>query len=1166
VSRVRSSIDASEDSGLKVRVGAQASDRQSDTDGQHQPQVSGPAGELDTSFDPGLGPMVNGTVNAVAIQGDGKILIGGSFSTYNGVICNGIARINTNGSLDTSFTSGMETYGVVNAIALQSDGKAVLGGAFTTYSGVSRNRIVRVNGDGSLDSSFNPGAGASNRVLALAIQTGGKILLGGEFATYDGNSRNRFTRINADGSFDGSFNPGGFGVTNTVRAITLQSDGKIVIGGSFATYNMNTRLRIARLNADGSLDPAFGSGGLGANNNDVNAVIVQSDGKVVIGGSFTSVGGSRNRIARLNTDGTTDASFNPGSGFNSPVMTLALQSDGKIIVGGNFASYNTVSRNGIVRVNTNGALDLTFDSGTGTTGGPGGGDAFSTVNAAALQSDGKVFIGGIFTKYNGVSRVGVARINTDGSLENTFSPGNGPGVGGSVFAIAIQGDGRVLLGGDFSTYNNIGREGVARVNSDGSLDISFNPGTGADQNVSALAVQSDGKILLGGFFTSYNGVSRDGLARVNSDGSLDLLFNPALGLGAAAFVIVVQSDGKIIVAGNIPNGIVRLNIDGSSDASFDPGTGVSNVSDVIIQSNGKILLGGSFQTYNGVSRNRLARINSNGSLDTTFDPGTGADSFIDTVSMHSDGKIFFGGGFTNYNGAGRVRVARANSDGGLDMSFDPGTGANNSVFSSAIQNDGKILVGGGYTTFNGSNQRGILRLNSNGLLDSVFNSVTGTGPADSFRVESIVLQSNGRILLGGSFHDYNGVSRNGIARIFSGLPEIQFSASSYPVTEGTDGVSVTVNRTGDTTAASTVDYATSDSSGANNCNVVSGAASSRCDYLITLGTLHFAANETSKTILLPITNDSWAEGSENFTITLTNPTGGVVAAPSIATITITDNETVNGINPLDTTAFFVRQHYLDFLNREPDTDGFNFWVNQIDSCGADTQCIEVRRIHVSASFFLSIEFQDTGYLVERLYKVSYGDATGNSTIGPPHTLPVPIVRFNEFLTDTQKLAKGVIVGQPGWETVLETNKQTLVAEFVQRTRFATAHPTVMTPTDFVSRLFINAAVLPTFAERQAAINEFGVGAVNTADLAARGRALRRVAEHPTLAMNEVNRAFVLMQYFGYLRRNPNDPQDSDHSGYDFWLTKLNLFNGNFISAEMVKGFITSIEYRQRFGP
>ncbi|MEP6742669.1 MAG: DUF4214 domain-containing protein [bacterium] len=270
-------------------------------------------------------------------------------------------------------------------------------------------------------------------------------------------------------------------------------------------------------------------------------------------------------------------------------------------------------------------------------------------------------------------------------------------------------------------------------------------------------------------------------------------------------------------------------------------------------------------------------------------------------------------------------------------------------------------------------------------------------------------------------------------------------------------------------------------------------------------------------------------------------------------------------NQLDNAQFFVKQHYLDFLNRQPDASGLAFWTNEITSCGGNASCIEVKRINVSAAFYLSIEFQETGYLVERIYKASYGDAMGTSTFGRTHQLAVPIMRLNEFLPDTQHIGKGVVVNQPGWETVLENNKQAFTAGFVQRTRFTTAFPTTLTPAQFVDMLFANAGVTPSATDRNAAIGEFGA-ATDTTDTAARGRALRRVAENSTLNQQEFNRAFVLMQYFGYLRRNPNDPQDTDYTGYDFWLTKLNQFNGNFVNADMVKAFIVSAEYRQRFGP
>ena len=264
----------------------------------------------------------------------------------------------------------------------------------------------------------------------------------------------------------------------------------------------------------------------------------------------------------------------------------------------------------------------------------------------------------------------------------------------------------------------------------------------------------------------------------------------------------------------------------------------------------------------------------------------------------------------------------------------------------------------------------------------------------------------------------------------------------------------------------------------------------------------------------------------------------------------------NTLNPIDDAQFFVRQHYLDFLNRQPDPDGLAFWTNEITLCGADQQCIEAKRVNVSAAFFLSIEFQQTGYLVYRIYKASYGDLPGT---------PVP-VRLSEFLPDTQQIGQGVVVNQAGWEQVLENNKQAFAADFVARSRFTSAFPTSMTPAEFVDTLFANAGVTPSAGDRMNAVNEFG-SATTTSDTAARARALRRVAENSTLAQQEFNRAFVLMQYFGYLRRNPNDPPEPtlDFQGYNFWLNKLNQFNGDFVHAEMVRAFLVSSEYRQRFG-
>src|SRR5215471_18937505 len=383
---------------------------------------------------------------------------------------------------------------------------------------------------------------------------------------------------------------------------------------------------------------------------------------------------------------------------------------------------------------------------------------------------------------------------------------------------------------------------------------------------------------------------------------------------------------------------------------------------------------------------------------------------------------------------------------------------------------------------------------------------------------------------------------------------VQFSASNYSVVEACTTITITVNRTGDTSAASSVDYFNSD-----------GTATERGDYITALGTLRFAPGETSKTFVVLINDDSYVEGTETFSLNLSNPSGASLGSPAISTVTIIDNPTEPATNVIDDPRNNVCQHYHDFLNRQADPSGWDFWTNQITSCGGDIGCAEVRRLNVSASFFLSIEFQQTGFLVERMYKVAYGDASGTSTFGSNHQLAVPVVRFKEFLRDTQRIGQGVVVLAPGWEQLLESNKQAFAGEFVQTTRFTTAFPASLTPAQFINQLNTNAGKVLTPAEVTTAINLFG-GAGDTSNTTARAQAVRQVAENAVLNTAEFNRAFVLMQFFGYLRRNPNDPQDTDYTGYDFWLTKLNQFNGNYINAEMVRAFLSSIEFRQRFGP
>jgi hypothetical protein len=306
-----------------------------------------------------------------------------------------------------------------------------------------------------------------------------------------------------------------------------------------------------------------------------------------------------------------------------------------------------------------------------------------------------------------------------------------------------------------------------------------------------------------------------------------------------------------------------------------------------------------------------------------------------------------------------------------------------------------------------------------------------------------------------------------------------------------------------------------------------------------------------------ITNDVYQEQSETINLTLSNWSGALLTSSDKSLITIQDNDfTPSTTNPIDDSTFFVRQHYRDFLNRDPDDAGLAFWRNVIEECGADAQCREVRRINVSAAFFLSIEFQETGYLAYRAYKSAYGDTTSP---GVPGT--VPVIRLREFLADAQAMGRDVQVGIGTWAEQLDANKNTFALDFVQRQRFLLAYPAAMTADEFVSKLDQSAGGVLSAEEKAALVAVLGS---TPSDVSKRAQVLRAVAEDADLRANELTRAFVLMQYYGYMRRNPDDPQDTNFGGWKFWLDKLNQFNGNFIQAEMVKAFLLSIEYRQRF--
>jgi large repetitive protein len=404
-----------------------------------------------------------------------------------------------------------------------------------------------------------------------------------------------------------------------------------------------------------------------------------------------------------------------------------------------------------------------------------------------------------------------------------------------------------------------------------------------------------------------------------------------------------------------------------------------------------------------------------------------------------------------------------------------------------------------------------------------------------------------------------------IADVVSNQALISFGSPTYEVTEKVGVVRLTITRSGDTSGTTTVDYVTDDTGAATDCAKGTGLASSRCDFNTAVGTLKFAPGETEKTIEVLINQDSYVEAPfETFTVKLSNPTGGAaLGATSTASVQIDD---VSGglapsFNVVDDTHAFVRQQYHDFLNREPDVAGLNFWSDNIDQCNDAArkpaqltlaQCKQVMRVNTSAAFFLSIEFSQTGGLVHGFYAAA---------LDRPNGLPGNL----EFIRDTQAVGHGVVVGEDNWQQKLNENREAFMKDFVTRPEFVGLYPTVDSPAAYVNKLYLHAlGRQPSAGELEQAVNEFG-GSANADDAGARARALLRVTKADDFA-GEANRSFVQMQYIGYLRRNANELPDADFSGYEFWLRKLNQFKGNFIDAEMVRAFIESGEYRARFGP
>jgi len=701
-------------------------------------------------------PSKDPTFKNQIVQPDGKIIIWGGDLTADAKAKGKIARLNSDGTVDDSFNycgCGMPfTYHV----ALSPDGKILIAGngPGPGTSGPSA-RIIRLNSNGSIDANFitsnfpiTPFLGASWVAKIWGFQADGKMIVQYDSQTGMGNRSRSLMRVNTDGVVDNGFTPINVPFFSTqpfeVSDVAIAPDGKIYmstwqnIGGSYSTG-------ISRNKADGTGDstwsaPAFADpSGFFISGPRILGIDLQPDGKVLVAGKIATVNAvTRKSFVRIDNAGNVDLTFT-AAGFNIGEDIRVLQS-GKILVSAHPNANNDTTQ--FFRLNSDGSTDGTFTQ---------SGSVMHINSGLILDPSERI----LFFGNAGQPASQCLRLNPNGDLDATYNTKIGEF--STVLAAAQQADGKIVLAGDFIQMNGVARSAFARINADGTLDATFNPGSGFNTPPSSFLIQPDGKILAMGVFISYNGTVRPNLVRINSDGSLDALFAPTF--TSAPQAIALQSDGKILVAGSFNNangaartGLARLNSDGTLDVAFNPVIGSPSLTSVLAQADGNIMIGGDFSGIDGFSRSSLARLSSAGVVDPSFN-GNSANPGAKFIFQRPDGKYLLA-----YSSA----LTRRNTDGSADGSFAATNfGDSTPLINSLIfQADGKMLVGGRFSTVNGTAKKNFARINANGGLDALYG---GNAPNDEVKV--VIGQPKGRIVLGGIFSMVGNFPASGIARI-----------------------------------------------------------------------------------------------------------------------------------------------------------------------------------------------------------------------------------------------------------------------------------------------------------------------------------------------------------------------------------------------------------------
>ncbi|MDQ7833139.1 MAG: delta-60 repeat domain-containing protein [Desulfovibrionaceae bacterium] len=741
-------------------------------------------GDLDPWFDPGSGAEKKPVIRGLYQESATAFLVFGSFATVNGSNRSGVVKINAAGGIDAGFTPP-DVVGEVRAVVRRSDGKYLIGGNFT-IAGINYYDLVLLHASGALDNTFWAAFAGQGTINSLALQSDDQVLCGGvglQLTNEIDNPTRHLIRVQANGFADGSYpvfngprayvtrlatdsenpsypdrlqvlgalNPGSTNsinwrtyLTNTgsvlisqpdgasndgpILAVLGASDGKSYVAGNFTKAFGVTANRIFRRNSDGTLDASFNIGT--GPNGDVTGALRLGDDSLIVVGAFTAFNGTAcNRIVKLTPTGAVDATFAVGSGANAPILSIGTLDSGAIYLTGGFTAFNGQSRGGLAVIQSGGALQGTFAGFT-----PAGSATVTTaVNDLAVQSDGKIVIGGEFNWFGGVWSPGLARLNSNGGVDTGFSAGLGPD--GVVHDVAVRSDGRIFAAGDVGGVATRPLGGVARFTSTGGVDTTFSPIVTRNDNspapVYAVLPLAGNQVMVGGHVRKIAGQERSPLARLNADGSLDAAFTPQIaitsGTSLSTYALAGEETGKYYVGGYVTyDGLARgfftrLTSTGSMDATFAPTSPspnvvlvTSTVREIAVQPDGKPIFCGDFEEiidgsfWNRPIRRGLARFTATGGLED-FNSGMGATLFTYVESLHLEpnGGVLFTGGFTKFNEINRARLARSTTAGGLDASFNPGTGV--TARARVIRRVGltRGLVGGDFATYAGVSRPGL---------------------------------------------------------------------------------------------------------------------------------------------------------------------------------------------------------------------------------------------------------------------------------------------------------------------------------------------------------------------------------------------------------------------------------------------------------------------------